>query len=398
MIPMRLGKIAPALISTIWLLFSCALVGAQSLTSVTPAIVNASNVAVFTINGTGLLTYDTFSIQKNGGSALPLQIVTQTATAVDCAINLAPQAVGMYRVSATGPGMTPLELQNAFEVTRPNELAISRPTLGTWEFPFSTSSQFMNTQFILLQEDIGRAGGIFALRLFAQPGASNPSGSITVRMKHTSLDQYPSNELDASGWTIVFAGPAPGILAGDVLLIEFDEIFPYNGSDNLAISILNDNSTTALGSSWQTFETGTNRVVAGRSNVASPPSANWSGTTPTARYLRSEVPRLTLEFMYAAPVAAFSAAGTEVVQDVPLSFSDLSVFEPAAGIVRSWDFDEDGIEDSSAASPSFSWSVPGTYTVELIASSGYGQDAETKINHVTVTAASGVDWTLVEME
>jgi PKD repeat protein len=88
----------------------------------------------------------------------------------------------------------------------------------------------------------------------------------------------------------------------------------------------------------------------------------------------------------APPVADFSA--THSCGSAPLSvdFTDLS-----AGTIYSWswDFDNDGIEDSRDQNPTYTFSEPGTYTVKLEVFGPYGSDDEIKVDliNVNVTGA-----------
>ncbi|MCC6546921.1 PKD domain-containing protein [Candidatus Sumerlaeota bacterium] len=379
-------------------LAACPLAGAQSITQVTPPVIDVASQATFTIHGTGLESYDGFAIRKNGGSQLPLDIVSQTSTTVQCAINLAPHKVGLYHVHATGPSLPPLLLANAFEVTRPSTLQLTRPTLGGGNFPFTTAFDYMNTQVIILQSDIGRAGEIFALRFYSQPGAPDPTGTITVRLKHTPLATFSNDSLDNTGWLVCAVTTNTQWAPDDTLLIPFDTTFPYDGTQNLMISVLNDASSTGFGNWTQTFECGSNRLVAGSSNLNTPPSSDWTGSTPAARVLRSQIPRMELTFSNDVVAADFSTGSQSATENELLAFTNDSVVSGPSMTTWSWDFDGDGIADSTQPSPTHAWPSAGTYTVELTASKGYTEDAETKVDYITVSPGSSVEWTLVEME
>jgi PKD repeat protein len=82
-----------------------------------------------------------------------------------------------------------------------------------------------------------------------------------------------------------------------------------------------------------------------------------------------------------APVAEFS--GTPLSGPAPLlvTFTDLSTNAPTGW---SWNFGDGGT--STAQNPSHTYTLAGTYTVSLVASNGFGQDTETKVGYVTVTA------------
>ena len=69
-----------------------------------------------------------------------------------------------------------------------------------------------------------------------------------------------------------------------------------------------------------------------------------------------------------------------------MKFTDLS--QNAAS--RSWDFNNDGIADSSEVSPVHVYTAPGTYTAKLTVNDANGTDSKTAtINVLQVTSLSG---------
>ena len=85
--------------------------------------------------------------------------------------------------------------------------------------------------------------------------------------------------------------------------------------------------------------------------------------------------------VYHLPTADFGADPTCGYNPLTVNFTDEST-----GIVTdwSWDFDNDGIEDSADQNPTYTYSVPGTYTVKLAVSGLYGSDNEVKVDFITV--------------
>ncbi|HEX77071.1 MAG TPA: PKD domain-containing protein [Dehalococcoidia bacterium] len=87
---------------------------------------------------------------------------------------------------------------------------------------------------------------------------------------------------------------------------------------------------------------------------------------------------------FPAPVADFSADRTTALTGVAINFTDLST-QGGGGVISAWewDFNNDGVIDSTVQNPSYTYIVPGTYTVSLtVTGSGALTDSETKIDYI----------------
>ncbi len=84
-----------------------------------------------------------------------------------------------------------------------------------------------------------------------------------------------------------------------------------------------------------------------------------------------------------APVAAFVGSPTSGSTPITVAFTDKST-----GTITSWawDFDNNGVVDSNAQNPSYTYTTAGTYTVKLMVTGPGGSDDETKTGYITVTA------------
>ncbi len=81
------------------------------------------------------------------------------------------------------------------------------------------------------------------------------------------------------------------------------------------------------------------------------------------------------------PVADFTADNTVIDEGGVVNFSDLSINNPDTW---SWTFEGGTPAGSSLQNPAVTYDTPGTYTVTLVASNGYGSDTETKTGYITV--------------
>lgn len=91
------------------------------------------------------------------------------------------------------------------------------------------------------------------------------------------------------------------------------------------------------------------------------------------------------------PAAQFSA--TPVAGDAPLTvvFTDAST--GAATLTYEWDFNNDGIVDSTDQNPSYAYTTGGFYTVKLTVTNLLGSDSEVRTNYITVIDAT-TNWSL----
>ncbi|MDI9395030.1 MAG: PKD domain-containing protein, partial [Euryarchaeota archaeon] len=84
----------------------------------------------------------------------------------------------------------------------------------------------------------------------------------------------------------------------------------------------------------------------------------------------------------APPVAAFSAEPTSGYSPLTVNFTDKST-----GTISSytWDFDNDGVVDSTDQNPVHTYTTPGTYTVNLTVTNAGGSDSEVKSEYIVVS-------------
>src|SRR5690606_17430270 len=74
------------------------------------------------------------------------------------------------------------------------------------------------------------------------------------------------------------------------------------------------------------------------------------------------------------PGAAFAYASGVVVAGATVTFTDRSSGAPTSW---AWDLNGDGVTDSTAANPSFTYGAPGTFDVTLTAGNGLGSHSIT---------------------
>lgn len=89
----------------------------------------------------------------------------------------------------------------------------------------------------------------------------------------------------------------------------------------------------------------------------------------------------TLPVVVVAPVANFKSNLQSGVAPLTVSFTDLSTNQPTSW---EWDFQDDGVVDSTSQNPTFTYNTPGVYSVRLTVQNTAGSDALQKQNLVTV--------------
>jgi PKD repeat protein len=87
--------------------------------------------------------------------------------------------------------------------------------------------------------------------------------------------------------------------------------------------------------------------------------------------------------------ANFSGTPTTGAAPLTVQFTDLSTAENTTITSWQWDFNDDGIIDTTEQNPSWIYTSSGTYTVSLTISNGHISDTETKENYITVFPPSG---------
>lgn len=84
-----------------------------------------------------------------------------------------------------------------------------------------------------------------------------------------------------------------------------------------------------------------------------------------------------------APVADFTADDTSGLLPHSVTFADISTKVPTSW---SWDFQNDGVEDSTTQNPTFEYTSTGLFSVKMTATNAFGTDSETKIDYITVSS------------
>ncbi|MEA1873681.1 MAG: C25 family cysteine peptidase, partial [Bacteroidota bacterium] len=105
-------------------------------------------------------------------------------------------------------------------------------------------------------------------------------------------------------------------------------------------------------------------------------------TNPLGSDTETKVDYITVNPNTNPPTSDFVADQTTVIMGTTVNFTDLSIDFPTSW---EWTFEGGDIASSTNQNPSVVYDTPGTYTVELTASNGYGQGTtKTKVDYITV--------------
>jgi len=99
---------------------------------------------------------------------------------------------------------------------------------------------------------------------------------------------------------------------------------------------------------------------------------------------------ITVSAAPVAPVAAFSATPRSGPAPLNVAFTDAST--GTGPLTYAWDFQNDGIVDSTLKNPVYQYAAAGTYTVNLTVKNAVDKDTEVKVGYITVSAAPVARW------
>jgi len=189
------------------------------------AVTNVSNSkGIYALKGLDSDTTYTITVEKTGYDFEPVEVTT-----------------GKSENGSTACGNTwGLDFEGYSEAVTIGAGKIS------WVFPMYTGYNDARTQVIYLASEIGRTGNITDLSLEVTTVPPQILENWTIRMKHTRLSEYSSNNcsLEAEGWTVVYQNNE-SIEDKGWRNFEFQTPFEYNGTDNLMVDFSFNNSSSS---------------------------------------------------------------------------------------------------------------------------------------------------------
>ncbi|CAN5308945.1 hypothetical protein BH09SUM1_BH09SUM1_14440 [soil metagenome] len=368
--------------------------GTPTLTSVSPQPANVESPTTLQLVGSGFAAITGAQLTKTGSAPLSLSVGSQTATAATLSGSFAAANPGLYSLSLTdGSGTT--TFPERVELTKLGTCAISGAAASPDSHPFSPGYQNSRTDMIYLPSEIGRTGDISGIRFHITTVPHAYAGTVRIMMRQSASATFASSSFDATGWSLFYSGAFPTAVVDGGLLFSADATFAYDGTSNLQVLFcyFGAPGLTIPAATAEQFASGTTRVRWGQTDDGTIAPYNWTGAYPAARSTSTSVPKIDFEFLGTAPVAGFNASVTSAAAGDTINFTDTS---SPAGTSWAWDFNRDGTVDSTAQNPTWQYSTPGLYSVELITSAGAAQDSVTRVDYINVSPAAGVDFSLNE--
>ena len=169
----------------------------------------------------------------------------------------------------------------------------------------------------------------------------------------------------------------------DTTKVSNATLHSFAGSDGPNEGNLFFNGNTVALAAWQGTSNTASALVAdvkkyltSTGNVAAIQGTNSGGMSAIQQFL-------VVEYADTLPVANFTSNSTSGDLSLNVQFNDTS-----SGYVTgyAWDFDNDGVVDSTEQNPTHTYSAPGKYTVKLTVTNSAGSDEEVKTDYITVNA------------
>ena len=157
---------------------------------------------------------------------------------------------------------------------------------------------------------------------------------------------------------------------------EFNATLSVNGTvvDTKTVSALISGSSTTVSFSWTPIAGGSYALTVTADSEHEIEEADEMDNALTVNAV-----------VLAAPVADFTADVTSGNVPLTVHFTDTSANSPSTW---AWDFENDGIIDSTVQNPSYVYTSAGNYTVKLNVTNSVGSDEELKTDYIKATNSS----------
>jgi PKD repeat protein len=189
---------------------------------------------------------------------------------------------------------------------------------------------------------------------------------------------------------VAFTAPAGGAQAEYLIAFATDEVSPINvRADRVTTGLVTIESDVVLGAPVTSYPE-KRPAAAGRMGAAKAEYlVAWQRDLGSAAAPDWDIGAAVIGAP-PPPVADFTATPRTGTAPLTVGFTDLSTGSIAS---RAWDFQNDGVVDSTLASPIFTYTQAGTYAVKLTVTGPGGTDTEVKTAFITVQPGLAADFT-----
>jgi PKD repeat protein len=258
------------------------------------------------------------------------------------------------------------QMYQSVDVTGYNTLYFWAKGTGSYVYIGSKSVYVWNTSWNKYSIDVSDLTGSQTLKAYASSTAYDGGSTVThyVYVDHFYFDS------DAASPDVSFTAS------------------PTIGTPPLAVQFNDTSSEDPTSWSWDFGDgyTSTDQNPEHTYDSAGTYTVSLEATNEGGSDTETKTDYITI---YAPVSADFTANTTTVSSAHPIGFTDTSI---GTGIDSwAWDFNGDGVVDSTVQNPVVTYGTAGEYTVSLTASSSTTEtnDTETKINYITITDTGG---------
>jgi len=267
-------------------------------------------------------------------------------------------------------------------LTNPTVAAITGVTFPAWA-QMHSNSPVPSPSVSLTAIDTGHqvepgSTGITLVTLAVQ---GNAAGTTPVAVMVTDMDAEGGSSIQPSEVT----GGSMEISVAPVPVADFSA-GPLSGYQPLAVQFTDASTGPVTSYAWDFNDDGivdnTSPNPSYTYALAGEYTVNLTVTGPGGTDCEVKPGYITVA--YPPPVAGFTANTTFGIAPLAVAFTDLSANGPTGW---AWDFEADGIVDSTDQNPVTTYLSAGTYSVELVVSNEGGTDDLTKPGLITVLPA-----------
>ena len=342
---------------------------APTVTSITPIKgPNDGSVFISDLSGTGFLPGASVTLTRGGYvDIVATGVNVISSTMINCTVDLAGKATGSWNVVVTNTDGKSGMLPSGFLITLPPPVAdfSADPTLGTVPLTVQFTDLSTNNPYVWVwnygdgSTSVG-TGQQNPVHTYNAPGIYN----VTLLVQNSGGE----DQVTKTGYINVVTTPIASFTADPTegtapLLVQFTDT--SDGKPNKWIWQFGDGSYSFDQNPYHLYRNAGIYTV----KLTVTNSAGVDTVTMT-----------DLITVKSLPVADFKANVTSGSSPLSVKFTDTTTGAPTSWL---WTFGDGG--SSAVQNPVYVYTVPGTFSVQLVASNSAGTSTETKNGYITVT-------------